>query len=57
MPAGLELVDSNVTTTGVTVNVYRRAGEIPVGSFEFDGPTQAELRRRRRLTATERAGS
>ena len=56
MPAGLELADSNVTRTGVTVNVYRRAGEIPVGSFEFDEPTQAELERRRRLTATERIG-
>ena len=50
------LVDSEVTTTGVTVNAYRRAGDIPVGSFEFDEPTQAELERRRRLTATDRTG-
>jgi hypothetical protein len=38
-----------VTTTGVTVNVYRRAGAIDPGSFEFDEPTAAELERRSRL--------
>ncbi len=41
IPAGLKLVDSQVTATGVTVNVYRRAGEIRVGSFESEEPTEA----------------
>jgi dihydrofolate reductase len=49
VPAALELVDSGVTRTGVTVNVYRPAGAIGTGSFEFDEPTEAELERRRRL--------
>jgi dihydrofolate reductase len=49
IPAALELVDSTVTKTGVTINTYRRAGEIEPGSFEFDEPTEAELKRRRRL--------
>jgi dihydrofolate reductase len=52
VPAGLKLVDSKVSKTGVTINTYRRAGEIERGSFEFDEPTQAELERRKRLAAT-----
>ena len=48
-PGGLELIDSKVSKTGVTVNVYERAGAIDTGSFEFDEPTEAELARRARL--------
>ncbi len=51
LPAALELVDSRVSSTGVTINTYRRAGDIEPGSFEFDEPTEAELERRRRLAA------
>jgi dihydrofolate reductase len=51
IPAALKLVDSKVSKTGVTINVYRRAGDIHPGSFEFDEPTEAELERRRRLAA------
>ena len=47
--AGLKLVNSKVTKTGVTVNTYERAGDIKPGSFEFDEPTAAELERRHRL--------
>jgi dihydrofolate reductase len=49
MPIALKLVDSNVTKTGVTINVYERGGEIDTGSFEFEEPTEAELERRKRL--------
>ena len=49
IPAGLKLVDSRVSKTGVTINAYERAGEIDAGSFEFDEPTDAEVERRRRL--------
>ncbi|HEX2495698.1 MAG TPA: dihydrofolate reductase family protein [Gaiellaceae bacterium] len=52
IPAALNLVDSKVSKTGVTINVYERAGHINPGSFEFDEPTQAELERRRRLAAS-----
>jgi dihydrofolate reductase len=51
VPAGLKLVESNVSATGVTINTYQRAGGIEPGSFEFDEPTDAELERRRRLQA------
>jgi hypothetical protein len=51
IPARLKLVDRTVTKTGVTITTYERAGEIEPGSFEFDEPTEAELRRRERLAA------
>jgi dihydrofolate reductase len=51
IPAALELVASTVSSTGVTINTYRRSGEIKPGSFEFDEPTDAEIERRRRLAA------
>ena len=34
----------------MTINVYRRGGEIEPGSMDFEEPTDAELERRRRLT-------
>jgi dihydrofolate reductase len=51
IPAGLKLVDSKVSKTGVTINTYQRAGDVKRGSFEFDEPTEAELERRRRLAS------
>jgi dihydrofolate reductase len=51
IPAGLNLVDSKVSKTGVTINTYERAGDIKYGSFEFDEPTDAEVERRQRLAA------
>ena len=48
-PTGLKLVDSKVSTTGVTINTYERAGGINYGSFAFAEPTEAEIERRRRL--------
>jgi hypothetical protein len=55
MPAGLRLIDSAVSKTGVTINTYERAGEISPGSMAFDEPTEPELERRRRMAATERS--
>jgi dihydrofolate reductase len=49
VPAALALVDSHVTKTGVTFNVYRGAGEVNPGTFEFEQPTDAELERRKRI--------
>ncbi|GAA4994656.1 dihydrofolate reductase family protein [Actinopolymorpha pittospori] len=49
-PGGLRLLDSVTSTTGVTIAKYERAGEVPVGSFQFAEPTEAELRRRASLT-------
>jgi hypothetical protein len=52
IPAGLNLLDSKVSKTGVTINTYERAAAITLGSFEFDEPTQAELERGERLAAS-----
>jgi dihydrofolate reductase len=49
-PGGLRLVDSETSTTGVTITTYERAGEVPLGSFQLAEPTEAELRRRASLT-------
>jgi dihydrofolate reductase len=49
IPAGLNLMDSKISTTGVIVATYERAGEVKTGSFALETPTEAELTRRRRL--------
>jgi dihydrofolate reductase len=50
IPAGLRLVDSKTSTTGVIIATYERAGGINYGSFALEQPTEAEVERRRRLT-------
>jgi len=52
IPAGLKLVESKFSKTGVTINTYERAGDINPGSFEFDEPTDAEIERRKSLVDT-----
>jgi dihydrofolate reductase len=49
LPGGLKLVDSTVSTTGVMIGTYVPAGDIPIGSFALDEPTDAEIERRRNL--------
>ena len=49
IPAGLKLLDSKASTTGVIVATYERAGAVKTGSFEMEQPSQAELARRVRL--------
>jgi dihydrofolate reductase len=48
---GLRLVDSTTSSTGVVMATYRRAGDVDLGSFEFDTPTEEERARRARLAA------
>ncbi|MET0864062.1 MAG: dihydrofolate reductase family protein [Nakamurella sp.] len=36
VPAGLKLVDSTVSTTGVMIGTYQPAGDIPIGSFALE---------------------
>jgi dihydrofolate reductase len=57
VPAGLELVDSKVSTSGVIAASYRRVGEVQTGSFAFEEPTERELRRREAMKAEESATS
>jgi dihydrofolate reductase len=53
VPAGLELVDSTVSTTGVIAAAYRRAGAVQTGSFAFEEPTEREVERREAMKAEE----
>jgi dihydrofolate reductase len=53
VPAGLELVDSNVTSTGVVAATYRRVGDVQTGSFAFEEPTEREVERRKAIQAEE----
>ncbi|MEI1246429.1 dihydrofolate reductase family protein [Rhizobium aouanii] len=48
-PAALKLTASSVSTTGVIMSVYKRAGEVETGSFAMAEPSQAELARRERM--------
>jgi dihydrofolate reductase len=48
-PGSLRLVDATTSTTGVVMATYEPAGEIEVGSFALEEPTEAEIERRRRL--------
>ena len=49
VPAGLKLVDSQTSTTGVLITRYERAGEVEYGTFATEEPTEAEVQRRERL--------
>jgi dihydrofolate reductase len=48
-PAALNLTTTAVSTTGVIMSVYQRAGDIKIGSFELPNPSEAELARRERM--------
>ena len=49
MPAGLKLIDSKTSSTGVMMNRYVRAGAIETGSFALAEPTTAEVARRQKM--------
>ena len=49
VPGALRLIKSRISSTGVTINTYERAGNIVVGDTEFEEPSEAELERRQRL--------
>jgi dihydrofolate reductase len=48
-PGALKLVDTKVSSTGVTINTYQPAGEIEIGDTELEEPSEAELERRKKL--------
>jgi dihydrofolate reductase len=49
MPAGMKLVDTKASTTGVTMSTYVRSGAVSTGSFAMAEPTAAEIARRQRM--------
>jgi dihydrofolate reductase len=48
-PGALTLTAASVSTSGVTMSVYERAGAISIGSFELEHPSEPELARRERM--------
>lgn len=49
VPAGLKLVTSQASSTGVTMATYRSGAEISYGSFAAETPSETELARRGEL--------
>ena len=49
IPRAFELTGSEVSPSGVIIATFRRAGEVEVGSFASDEPTEAEVERRKGL--------
>jgi dihydrofolate reductase len=50
-PGALKLLDSRTSTTGVIISKYEPAGELKIGSFALDTPTEKEIARRKQLAA------
>jgi dihydrofolate reductase len=48
-PGALKLAETTVSTTGVIMSVYDRAGAISTGSFQLQHPSEAEIARRERM--------
>jgi dihydrofolate reductase len=49
IPRALRLVDSKVSTTGVTIGTYEPEGAVQTGSFALEKPTPAEIERRQKM--------
>ena len=47
VPAAFKLAKSQASSTGVIMATYERAGEISVGSFAQEKPSDAEIERRK----------
>jgi dihydrofolate reductase len=48
-PGALRLVGTETSGTGVVISTYERAGDVPIGSFQLEEPTEAEIKRRASL--------
>ncbi len=49
-PGALALVDHFVSNKGVVFATYEPAGEVPVGSFAMDEPSEPEIARREKIS-------
>ena len=50
LPCGLKLVSSTTTPSGIVVTKYVPQGQVQIGDFSYETPSQAELDRRANLT-------
>ena len=48
-PHSYKLISSRVSSTGLMIAHYERAGEIKIGDTAFDSPSDAERARRERM--------
>lgn len=48
-PSAMKLISSDVSSTGVIIATYEPAGKIPLGSFQANNPSPAEVRRQERM--------
>jgi dihydrofolate reductase len=48
-PGALKLAETTVSTTGVIMSIYDRAGAVSTGSFQLPHPSEAEIARRERM--------
>jgi dihydrofolate reductase len=49
IPAGFKLLESGISPSGVIIANYERDGEVKMGSFGLETPSEAEVARRKRL--------
>ena len=49
IPGAFELRESKTSSRGVIIAAYERAGEVKMGSFAMEKPTEAELARRQKM--------
>jgi dihydrofolate reductase len=49
IPSNLKLKQSRISTSGVIITKYVPDGQIPLGSFALEKPTELELERRRKV--------
>src|ERR687885_1023129 len=49
IPAEFNLLESEISPSGVIIANYERSGEVKMGSFGLETPSEAELARRKRL--------
>jgi dihydrofolate reductase len=49
IPAGFKLLENGISPNGVIIANYGRSGEVKMGSFGLETPSEAELARRKRL--------
>lgn len=54
-PGSLSLVENTLSTTGVTMSVYARAGAVKTGSFALPQSSDAELARRETMKSEGRS--
>jgi dihydrofolate reductase len=48
-PAAFKLADNRMSTSGITISRYERAGAVATGDYATDPPTSAEVARRERM--------